>query len=52
MSSSIEYKKPIVLIVQGAKYGSIIINTPGKPGNYSPLVAEKNISQVNPLFNF
>ena len=51
MSSSIEYKKPIAApIVQGAKYGSIIINIPGKPQIIVPLVAEKNISQVNPLF--
>ena len=50
MKSSIEYKKPIAApIVQGEKYGTIVINIPGKPQITVPLVADKNVYKVNPL---
>ncbi len=51
MNSTIEYTKPIAApIIKGQQYGNIKINIDGKPTILIPLVAEKNISQVNPLY--
>ncbi len=51
MKSTIEYKKPIEApIVSGKEYGKLFIEIEGKPKIVIPLVAEKNISQVNPFY--
>ncbi len=50
MNSKIEYKKPIEApIIAGQEYGKLFINIEGKPSIQIPLVAEKNIKQVNPF---
>ena len=46
----IEYLKPIPApIEKGKEYGKLYIDIDGKPKIIIPLVAEKNISQVNPI---
>ena len=51
MKSSIEYNKPIAApIIKGNKYGNLLIEIDGKPKILVPLIAEKNISKVNPFF--
>ena len=50
MSSRIEYSKPIAApINKGNEYGNLYIEIDGKPQIVVPLVAEKNIEQVNPF---
>ncbi|MDC3131366.1 D-alanyl-D-alanine carboxypeptidase [Pelagibacteraceae bacterium] len=50
MKSTIEYTKPIKApIIQGQEIGKLIINIDGKPDILIPLIAEKNISKVNPF---
>ncbi len=50
MKSYIEYLKPIPApIEKGKEYGKLYIDIDGKPKIIIPLVAEKNISQVNPI---
>ena len=50
MNSTIEYTKPIEApIIKGQEYGKLFINIDGKPPIQIPLVAEKNIKQVNPF---
>lgn len=51
IKSSINFLNPISApITKGDEYGSIEIKVPGKKTIIVPLVAEKNINQVNPLF--
>ena len=51
MKSSIEYTKPISApIIEGKEYAKLFIDIDGKSRIEVPLVAEKNISKVNPLF--
>ncbi len=50
MNSSIEYSKPIEApIIQNKEYGKLHIEIDGKPKITIPIVAEKNISKVNPF---
>ncbi len=50
MNSTIEYMKPVAApIIQGQELGKLLINIEGKPNLSVPLVAEKNISKVNPF---
>ena len=50
MSSRIEYSKPIAAPINtGNEYGNLYIEIDGKPQIVVPLVAEKNIEQVNPF---
>ena len=50
MKSSIHYIKPISApIISNKKYGELTISIDGKPDIIIPLVAEKNISKVNPF---
>ena len=50
LKSSIQFSKPIAApIIKGNVYGNLFIEIDGKPKITVPLVAEKNISQVNPL---
>ena len=50
LESSIEYNKPISApIIEGREYGKLNINIAGKPDIVVPLVAEKNISEINPF---
>ncbi len=50
MKSKIEYTKPIAApIIKGKEYGKLFIDIEGKPNIIVSLVAEKNISKVNPL---
>ena len=50
LESSIEYNKPISApIIEGREYGKLNINISGKPNIIIPLVAEKNISEINPF---
>ena len=49
LKTSIE--KPITApIEKGKEYGQLLIKIEGKPEIEIPLVAEKNISAVNPFF--
>ena len=49
MKSRVEYTKPISApIIKGNEYGKLFIDIEGKPNIEVPLVAEKNISKVNP----
>jgi len=51
LSSKIVYTKPIEApIIKGQEYGKLIINISGKPNLEIPIVAEKNIGKINPLF--
>ena len=51
METTIEYTKPISApIFKDQQYGKLIINIDGKPKVEIPLVAEKSVSQVNPLY--
>ncbi len=50
METSIEYNKPIAApIIKGQQYGELLIKINGKPNISIPLVAENNISKVNPF---
>ena len=50
MNSSIEYNKPIAApVIKGNEYGKLIINIDGKPKIEIPLIAQENISKVNPF---
>ena len=50
MNSSIEYTKPIAApVIKGNEYGKLIINIDGKPKIEIPLIAQENISKVNPF---
>ena len=50
MKTTIEFTKPIAApIIKGQEYGKLFINIEGKPEIIIPLVAEKNISKVNPF---
>ena len=50
MKSSIEYTKPIAApVIKGNEYGKLIINIDGKPKIEIPLIAQENISKVNPF---
>ena len=51
MNSSITYAKPISApIEKGDELGKLTINIDGKPKIEIPLIAEKDVSEVNPLF--
>ena len=51
MKSYIEYEKPISAPIQkGFEYGKLYIEVDGKPKIIIPLVAEKDIPSVNPIF--
>ena len=51
MSSKIEYSKPIEApIKKGKQYGNLIIEIDGKPDLNVPLIAEVNISKINPMY--
>ena len=51
MNSTIEYTKPIAApVIKGKQYGNIKIMIDGKPTINLPLVAQKNISKVNPFY--
>ncbi len=51
MKSRIEYTRPISApIIKGNQYGKLIISIDGKPEIIVPIIAEKNISKVNPVF--
>ena len=50
MKSTIQYTKPISApIEEGDEYGKLFINIDGRPEISIPLVAEKDISKVNPF---
>ncbi len=50
LKSSIEYKKPIEAPVKmGDKYGKLIINIEGKPNIEIDLIAQENVSNINPI---
>ncbi len=50
MKSTIEYTKPISApIIQGQELGNLVIDIDGKPNIIIPLIAEKNVSKVNPF---
>ncbi len=50
MKSTIEFTKPISApILKDREYGKLYIEIEGKPKIIIPLVAEKNISEVNPV---
>ena len=50
MNSSITYTKPISApIKKGDELGKLIINIDGKPKIEVPLIAEKDVTEVNPL---
>ena len=51
IESFIEYEKPISSpIKEGSQIGSLIIKISGKSDMLIPLVSEKNIDNINPLF--
>ena len=51
MNSSITYTKPISApIKKGDELGKLIINIDGKPKIEVPLIAEKDVTEVNPFF--
>ena len=51
MQSTIEFSKPIAApIIKNKEYGKLVIEIEGKPKITVPLVAERNISKVNPLY--
>ena len=50
MNSTIEYTKPVAApITKGQELGNLLIKIDGKPDISIPLVAEKNVSKVNPF---
>ena len=50
MNSTIEYTKPVASpITKGQVLGNLLIKIDGKPDISIPLVAEKNVSKVNPF---
>ena len=50
MDSTVEYIKPIAApIVKGEEYGKLFIKIDGKPNIIVPLIADNNISKVNPF---
>ncbi len=50
LKSSIEYNKPISApIIAGKEYGKLNINISGKPDIVISLVADKNITEINPF---
>ncbi len=50
MSSSILYTRPVEApIIKGQELGNLIINIEGKPNITVPLIAENNVSKVNPF---
>ena len=50
MESKIIYTKPIEApVIKGEKYGTLHIKIDGKPEILVPLIAEKNVSKVNPI---
>ena len=50
LESSIEYNKPISApIIAGKEYGKLNINISGKPDIIISLVADKNITEINPF---
>ncbi len=51
MNSTLEYTSPISApIIKGKQYGKLFIEIDGKPKIIIPLVAEKDITEVNPFF--
>ena len=51
LESTIEYKKPIEApVIAGKEYGKLIINIENKPKIIIPLVAEKSIGKINPIY--
>ena len=51
MNSTVEYSNPISApIIKGKQYGKLFIEIDGKPKIIIPLVAEKDIPEVNPFF--
>ena len=51
LKSNIEYQKPISApINKGQKLGNMLIEISGKQDINVPLVAEKNINKINPIF--
>ena len=51
LESTIEYKKPIEApVIAGQEYGKLIINIENKPKIIIPLVAEKSIGKINPIY--
>ena len=50
MNSTIEYTKPVAApIIKGQELGYLLIKIDGKPDISIPLVAEKNVSKINPF---
>jgi D-alanyl-D-alanine carboxypeptidase (penicillin-binding protein 5/6) len=50
IKSTIHYEKPISAPIKaGEKIGSLIINISGKPPIIVPLVADKNVNDINPF---
>ena len=50
MNSTIEYTKPVAApITKGQNLGNLLIKIDGKPDISIPLVAEKNVSKINPF---
>ena len=51
MKTTLEYMKPITApIVKGDEYGKLVIEIEGRPKTVIPLLADKNVSKVNPFF--
>jgi len=51
LSSKVNYSKPIEApIYKGEKYGDLIISINGKSDLIIPLIAEKSINKINPIF--
>ena len=51
MNSSITYTKPISApIKKGDELGKLVIDIDGKPKIEVPLIADKDVTEVNPLF--
>ena len=51
IQSTIEYNKPVSApIIKGQKLGQIKIDIQGKPEKVIPLIAEKDVKLVNPIF--
>ncbi len=50
MKSSIHFATPVSApVIKGEEYGKLTINIDGRPDIIIPLVAEKNVSKVNPI---
>ena len=51
LTSQIKYTKPISApVIKGNEYGQLFINIQGKPTIKVPLVAEVDVSKINPVF--